>query len=363
MAKKKSSPTIKKGLDEWMATYADMVTLLFCFFVMLYSASNQDEARFQYILQAFSTGGRYINTIVGPELDPPLDPQGPNENTNIPPQAPGDSEGNHPGTTNEPHLFDSLFSQIAELVESLDLSGVQVYSSPGLIRILLSDDVLFDGDSYVLKDEGRRILDLFVPAIRAQDDYIASVQIQGYTADVHSPTGMNDWDLSSMRASTVVRHLDEVRKMVQTTKFSAEGLGIRNPIGDNSTPEGRAQNRRVEIIINRNELTDEENRFVDDILRYDYNNPFQVVDPHGRPVPQPGTPVESIVAGIIGDLLERYGDRSDPSSSSPGGTPIGPNPGGFTGVTDSDFLPPGPITPPVNGENGENGTNGAETND
>ena len=65
MAKKKHGPVIKKGLDEWMATYSDMVTLLFCFFVLLYASSSQDTVKFQYIFQAFSIGGEFINTVVG----------------------------------------------------------------------------------------------------------------------------------------------------------------------------------------------------------------------------------------------------------------------------------------------------------
>ena len=346
MAKKKSGPIVKKGLDDWMATYADMVTLLFCFFVMLYSASNQDESKFQYILQSMSTTGRYINTIVGRELEPPS-PHG-NQNTDIPPQTPGDLEGSNPGQTNQPHLFDSLFQNLTEVVEKEGFEGVHIFSRPGQIRIQLDNDVLFDGNSYSLKASGRHVLDLISPSIFSAREWIQSVQVQGHTANIGT-WGLDDWELSSMRAVSVVGHLDgmyfgNVRGMVQSEKFRTEGFGQYHPIADNDSDAGRARNRRVEIIINRVDLPEEENRFVDDIMKYDYNNPIFDVDAVGGAIQEPGRPVESRVAAILGDLVEKYGDANDPFAPprppSGGGTQVGPNPGGFTNIGDSDFVPP-----------------------
>ncbi|MCL2696935.1 MAG: flagellar motor protein MotB [Oscillospiraceae bacterium] len=341
MAKKKKGPIIKKGLDDWMATYADMVTLLFCFFVMLYSASNQEEARFQYILQSFNTTGRYVNIIVGRPPEPPLDPSGDIANSDIPPQEPGDEDGNPPGRTNQPSAFDALYNQLADIIDEEGLTGVQIYSRPGLIRVVLDGDVVFDGDSYALNSAGRHVLDVITPSIRIVQEWIRSVQVQGHTADIGiAGVGMDDWDLSAMRASTVVKHLDRVNQMVTSEKFIVEGFAQYSPTADNSTAAGRASNRRVEIIINRNDLTEEENRFVDDITRYDFNSPLFDVDAVGEVMEPAGTPIETVVAGILGDLTERYGNRGDVPQAGHGGMAVGPAPGGFTTVRDTDFASP-----------------------
>ncbi|MDR2559117.1 MAG: flagellar motor protein MotB [Oscillospiraceae bacterium] len=364
MAKKKKGPIIKKGLDDWMATYADMVTLLFCFFVMLYSASNQEEARFQYILQAFNTQGRYVNVVVGRAPEAPMEQTGQDRNSDIPPQEPGEQDGNPPGRTNEPSAFDALYNTLADLIDEEGLQGVQIYPRPGLIRVVLEGDVVFAGNSYALNAAGRRVLDVISPSISQVQEWIRSVQVQGHTADIGiAGVGMDDWDLSSLRASTVVKYLDDVeityiingeliavRGMVASEKFVVEGFAQHSPQADNDTPDGLAANRRVEIIINRIDLTEEENRFVDDITRFDYNNPMFDVDATGEILEPPGTPIESVVAGILGDLIERYGYRGSTPQGGHGGTAVGPTAGGFTTIRDTDFAQP--YTPSANGENG-----------
>jgi chemotaxis protein MotB len=355
MAKKKKGPIIKKGLDDWMATYADMVTLLFCFFVMLYSASNQEEARFQYILQAFNTTGRYVNVIVGRPPEPPLDPSGLDLNTDIPPQDAGTEDGSPPGRTNQPSAFDALYNQLAEAIEEDGVTGVQIYSRPGLIRVVLQGDVVFAPDSYLLNAMGQRVLDVITPVIQRTEDWIRSVQVQGHTAATTSPgVGMNDWELSSMRAVTVVRYLDDVNRMVSSEKFIVEGFAQYSPSSDDA-----ASNRRVEIIINRIDLSEEENRFVDDIMMYDYNSLIFDVDAVGDIMEPQGTPVETVVAGILGDLTERYGNPGDtPRQGHGGGMAVGPTPGGFATVRDTDFTGMAVEEPPPENGNGNGNGNG-----
>ncbi|MCL2019928.1 MAG: OmpA family protein [Oscillospiraceae bacterium] len=365
MSKKNNGPVIKKGLDGWFATYSDMVTLLFCFFVMLYAASNQEEARFQYILQAFSTSGRYVNTVVGREMDPPLPPSGHVGNSGIPPQQAGDMDGNPPGQTNEQHVFDSLYLDLVDTFEEEGIEGAQVFMRQGQIRILLDNDIMFDGNSSDLKPEGVRVLNLITPSIKSAQDYIASVEVQGHTANTGMPNvGVDDWELSSLRAVSIVQHLHYVNQMVAGEKFRAEGYAQYHPIGDNSTPEGRASNRRAEIIINRIELSEEENRLVDDIMKHDYNNPIFDVDYSGGIIQQPGIPVESRVASILSDLAERYG-LEDLSTEQPHppteGTTAGQRPGGFINVVDADFEDSEETDNPAGGVNG-NGVNGYEDN-
>jgi len=365
MARNKKGPTIKKGLDDWMATYADMVTLLFCFFVMLYSAASVDETKFQYILQAFRSDGMFINTIVGRPQDD-TESSEVDGNSDVPFDQPGDAVGNPPGVTASPYLFDALYTALEEAIEEHDLQDMlDISSTPGRIRIQLSSDIAFDGDSYALKPEAQAVLRIIAPAITQQENVIGDIQVQGHTAATASLTGIGDWRLSSLRAVSVVDFLDLELNMVASEKFKSEGFGPYNPVASNDTATGRSRNRRVEIIINRcMNITQEEDRRATDTMIHDYGHPLFGVDAEGQEIRQPGTPVPSVVAGILSDFEARYGDPDIPPRPQPviitPPAPIGPSipsvggQSGFIDIRESDFMPVEDVEPEP-GDSDENG--------
>jgi chemotaxis protein MotB len=336
-----------------MATYADMVTLLFCFFVMLYAAASTDENKVQYILQSFRTDGSFINTVVGRQPDEPEPVKSDGNADTLPPTNPGDQQANPEGQTDRPYLFENLFSALADVSEENELDDVMnIFAAPGMIRIQLKSDIMFAPDSFELRPEGRRALDLISPAIRATQEYIALVQIQGHTADVGRPnTGINDWDLSSRRAASVTIYLDEEKGMVASEKFRAEGFGNNDPLYSNDDIEGRAWNRRVEIVINRNDVSPDIDRLMNDIMAHDYNQPHFSVDAMGGTM-ESGIPYGTVVAGILGSMADRYGEREpDRQPDVIPGQPAGPSPGGFIDLNENDFGTPLEI--PELGEDGE----------
>jgi chemotaxis protein MotB len=357
MAKKKKGPIIKKGLDDWMATYADMVTLLFCFFVMLYSAASVDDVRFQYILQVFRSDGAFINTIVGR-------PQDASEQTaeggvsDIPMDTIGEEIGNPLGATTNPFIFDSLFNELVEIAENPDMADMMdVSATPGRIRIKLASELMFDGNSAVINDAGRRALTILAPAIKGTEDAIKDIQVQGHTADVGSPGfGINDWELSSQRAVNTVIFMEGVNT-ASSDKFQSEGFAQHRPIAPNDTDEGRSQNRRVEIIINRRmDISPEEDRRATATMVHDFGHPLFGIDAEGRGIEPPGTAVSSVVHGILGDLESRYGEpaiitRPRDFNITPTPPIIGPSrptgrgQTGFVDIRDSDFLPVEEIAP------------------
>jgi len=352
MAKNKKGPTIKKGLDEWMGTYADMVTLLFCFFVMLYMINDQDDTKIQYFFQAFTPGGQYINTVVGREPEGSVSNE--DANSDVPGLSDGTGGGGEMPKSDSPHVFDALYSRIRDLIDEHELDdSMEISASAGVIRIRLFGEIGFEGNSAVLNQRARDALTHIYPSIKAVRDYIESVHVQGHTAQV---IGTGHWDLSSLRAASVVDFLDLV-EMVQSEKFKAEGFGQHDPLIPGNSDEANLRNRRVEIIINRMSLPPDLDRFVSDIMQYDYNAHGWNVDHAGNPS-NPNVDISNAVQAILKELEERRGARPDdtvtpPPPSQSGSKPIGPRPGGMSGVSESDFSEP---EPSENGENGENGT-------
>ena len=356
---KKKGPVIKKGLDEWMATYSDMITLLFCFFVLLYATSTQDETKMQYILQAIKPEGKYINTVVG------LEPEEEHHNNDdkgseVPMEQEGDKVGFSPGITVSAHLMELLYSELEQVIQTEDLSdAMQVSATPGMIRIALTGDIWFDADSYILKEEGVRALGLVYPAIKAVQEYILNVQIQGHTADVGSDSGQNDWELSSMRAVSVLKFLD-FREMVESRKFRSEGFAQYRPAGDNQTEEGRAMNRRVEIVINRDPSMEKEvERYINDIMTYDYHVGHKSVNYQEEENAPAGKPIDTIVEGILDDLNNKYADFPEGTFGPDDSSGSGLSAGGLGYVSEDDYEPPEEKEAPPRAE-AETDTNGDE---
>ena len=268
MAKKRERSKIDP--NAWMNTYSDMVTLLMCFFVLLYASSTPDETKFQYIFQNFTSSGKYINPFVTAE-DPNRTEVDSNKEGNSlePPGDPTDSNDYEISNTDLPSNFNDLanwFSAVAEGSVYKDDISVMMNSS-GSITIRFNSSVLFGPDSAELLSSGREAISMFLPGIKGLSDYIGRIEVAGHTAVGLSP--INDWDLSSARACSVIKFMDW-RRVVESKIYKAEGLAQYSPIASNDTEEGKAQNRRVEITIIRNDNNTMSNDVIEDILQYDY---------------------------------------------------------------------------------------------
>lgn len=303
MAKKKQE--VKQGLAEWMATYSDMVTLLMCFFVLLYASSTPDETKFQYIFQSFNSQGQYVNPFVFEEVDDGDSKTDNDGNSSIPAGAgTGTQIDEGESGIGLPNNFDELFAWVSKAAASSEHSeAISVYqTSSGRINIRLNNSIMFAGDSAVLLESGKQALRDIMPGIKAVKEYIKNVRVQGHTAAGLS--AVNDWDLSSARACSVVKYLD-YNVVVESEKFVTEGRGPYDPIADNSTEEGRSENRRVEIVIIRNEKAISDTAILQDILQYDYGIIQAQTDPQDRNDPSGGTSPDSIQQ-IIDSLDDKY---------------------------------------------------------
>lgn len=258
-----------------MDTYGDMVTLILTFFVLLYSMSSIDQQKWQYIAQAFASMGKVINTVVDDQstVENPTgnlidDPEGVLSNNET--DEPSEDELPLSGI---PENFDQLYQYLKKYVEENDLSdSVSVDKGAANVFIRFKDNIFFNPDSSVLRQEGIDILNGLAPGIEAVDSYILGIRVNGYTAEAEF-SSVNDRDLSSGRANAVLKYLEGLQ-ISPNKKLSATGYGKYRPVAPNDTEENRAQNRRVEIIIARNDVDYSNPTVIQEFFAIEYGQDF-----------------------------------------------------------------------------------------
>lgn len=219
----------------WLTTYADMVTLLLCFFVLLFAFSEVDAGPFQSIIRSLQRG---LGILQG--------------GTNVIGQdaaviAPGDLAGRQ---------LNEIFDRLAAYLEQQAIPGISLDMDERGVTIRFADQVFFDLGKADLKPEAIRILDNIAPLLR---DLPNPIRVEGHTDNwpIRTAQFPSNWELSVHRATNVVRYLIE-EKGFDPQKLSAVGYAEYRPLRPNDTAENRALNRRVDIVIMNIELWDEE---------------------------------------------------------------------------------------------------------
>lgn len=293
--------------NDWLNTYADMVTLLLTFFVMLYASSSIDDQKWQYIYQAFQSRGKYLNEYVD-------SPEHTTEQGNF---IKDEVDEGAAGQGTLPQSFDQLYVYLSEYVEDEQLSdAVSVSKDSAHIYIRFDSNVFFDGNSADLKQAGKDIIDGILPGLGAVKESILRVTVSGHTAEGISP--VNDWELSSDRAVSVVKYMD-YKTVLESEQFRTSGVGPYEPVADNSTEEGRAANRRVELVILRNDLDLTDPQVIQDILANDYGLFNDVTDP-GAPSTDEGKLPNDSAQGVIDMIESLFPSTSTVSPSTDGAT-------------------------------------------
>ncbi|MBQ8170495.1 MAG: flagellar motor protein MotB [Oscillospiraceae bacterium] len=310
MAKLQKKPQENHDND-WLNTYADMVTLLLTFFVMLYASSSLDEQKWQYIYQAFQSRGKYLNEYVD-------QPEHTEDNGNyIKDEEPSSTAG----SGELPQSFDQLYVYLSDYVEENELTdSMSVSKDSAHLYIRFDSSVFFGGNSAVLTDAGMDVIDGISPALKACNSFIKQVTVSGHTAAA-GISEVNDWDLSSARACSVVKYM-EYRAVLSSEQFRTKGVGPHEPVADNSTPEGMAQNRRVEMVILRNDADFSDPQVMQDILKHDYNLPSDVFDPDGDHNKDENKVPDDFAQGIIDSIGELFPGSGGTSAPVIGSGPV-----------------------------------------
>ena len=222
----------------WMDTYGDLVTLLLCFFVLLYSISTLDQAKWIQVVKSFNPDAKDVSQIAE---DPNID-----ANDEVPGGVDADA-------------FDDLFESLKQAVEEANLtSEVELFKGNGYTFITFRDNVFFDGDSSVIKEEGSDILAQFASILSEVSESVKEIQVLGHTtqADPNVPNNPeNDRVLSAERAARVAAFIQQ-RTQVSPDKIVPLGYGQWRPIAPFDTAENRAKNRRVELLITKSDAVE-----------------------------------------------------------------------------------------------------------
>lgn len=129
-----------------------------------------------------------------------------------------------------------------------ELRDVDVKVLKGVVYISLSDNMLYKSGSYEISERAGETLSKIAKIIQDYKEYDVLIEGNTDTDPISKPNIRNNWDLSTLRASSVVQALQQ-QYGVDPKRLTAGGRGEYNPIADNSTPEGKARNRRTQIII------------------------------------------------------------------------------------------------------------------
>ena len=260
MAKKRPEEP-KKGSPEWMTTFSDLMNLLLCFFVLLFSMSSVDAQKFEMVVASLQSsfsimpsGGASIGDGMmvssGVSQLPMLDIYY-NEMANT--QAEEEEEGEQ--SLKEEYQENALAEseEMAEHIEKLaEQYGIQdqveVDFNAEYVLLNLSGTLLFDSGRADLKTEALPLIEKIGKILQSYDKNM--IEIEGHTDNVPMSSGRYEDNnvLSMYRALTVADYIREVTT-VNPAYIKSSGRGEYVPIADNSTPEGRARNRRVEIKI------------------------------------------------------------------------------------------------------------------
>lgn len=269
MAKRKPEDP-PAGLPAWMATFSDLMNLLLCFFVMLFSMSSIDANKWNAMAAAMSNSAFSIfnagSTAIGEgilisngvsQLND-LDEYISNAGRNADSETDSDNYEKYESAAaleealNEKNLQsnEELSETVQEAIDENTLADqVNVSFTAQYVQLSMKGALLFDSGSAVLKDQSKPVLDK-VGVILERYGSNAVIEIEGHTDNVpiHNSKFADNEELSSARALSVFYYLVE-NTSLDPSNLRHAGMGDRTPVADNSTDEGRSKNRRVEIRI------------------------------------------------------------------------------------------------------------------
>ncbi len=230
--------------NAWVVTFADMMTLILVFFILLYTLSEFDHKAFKALVaqvMVLDGDGNQVSVIDYATR------QGRNPE---PLQVVEDMLGLNPSPdavdTGPPKVYNELDS----MIENTDLNDKVTLTAVGdQVNLSIDGSLLFDSGKAKLKDDAKVVFNNLAQLFREHPDY--RISIRGHTddRDIDTPAFPSNWELSAVRATTVLRYF--IQQGIDPERMTATGYADFLPIAPNDTPENRARNRRVEFVLEK----------------------------------------------------------------------------------------------------------------
>ncbi|MGE4193276.1 MAG: flagellar motor protein MotB [Pseudodesulfovibrio sp.] len=226
---KSDPPKPEEGIPPWMATFADMVTLLLCFFVLLLSFTNQDVTNFKMLMGSIqeALGVQYEDRAA---LSTPY----------------ADTSFKERESVRENREIVELGALLKKAIRAKDLTSMaRVSTDKSGVMLRLNSQAMFKKGSVELSAEARKGLDMVIEAMGKTD---FNLIIRGHTDGERPESNLygSNWDLSAARAARCLRYILD-HSDIPATRMKAVGYGSAKPILPSTSEENRSANRRVEF--------------------------------------------------------------------------------------------------------------------
>lgn len=239
-------PEEPENHERWLVSYADFITLLFAFFVVMYSISSVNEGKYKVLSQAlvgvFSDPDRSVRPIpIGEERPLTTKPA-------LPLVSDSDQSEAALGEAVDPlqAIADNVREAFGDLIRSdqLTVRGNELW-----IEIELKSSLLFGSGDAMPSDMAFSIVDKVAKILKPFDN---PIHVEGFTDNLPISTAQypTNWELSTARAASMVRMM--AMEGIDPRRLAAVGYGEFQPVADNATADGRGRNRRVVLVISRN---------------------------------------------------------------------------------------------------------------
>lgn len=249
MARRSRHQEEPENLDRWLVSYADFITLLFAFFVVLYALSSVNEGKYRVLSDslesAFRAAPRSLEPIQVGELDRSKEDNASELSARKAGvvDLPRQTEGGGQDSVNLRQMADEIEQALGPLIAK---EMVNIRRTDNWLEVEINSSVLFSSGSAELDPDSLPALTRIATILKP---FPNPINVEGFTDNI--PIGTvayaSNWVLSAARAANVVQLLSEGG--VEPSRLAAIGYGEFRPLADNSTPDGRSKNRRIVMAI------------------------------------------------------------------------------------------------------------------
>ena len=255
--KRKQNQVEHDNLDRWLVSYADFITLLFAFFVVMYAISSVNTGKYRVLSDSL------VESFDGAPVEVEEQDQQEDQESDLTAQKKSDTENlielpvpneyeDKEFNNQNPTLSEISKEVKNSVIELMNKGLININQDENWLEIEIKSSILFEVGDSKLSEDAEDVLAKLASIIKV---YPNQLQIEGYTDDVpiNTPKFPSNWELSSARAASVV-HLFEAEG-VDPNNMQAIGYGKYKPKASNDTAAGRRENRRVVLVVLGSENT------------------------------------------------------------------------------------------------------------